>query len=191
MSPGFALFDTAIGRCGIAWSEFGIIAVQLPEATAAKTRARLQKRVPDALEGVAPAAVRLAIERIVAHLRGQPSDLSEIALDMDAVGQFERRVYAVARTVPPGSSITYGEVAARLGEPGAARAVGQALAHNPLPIVVPCHRVLGAHGKTGGFSANGGVTTKMRLLTIEGGPQSGEPSLFDRLPAMARPRARA
>jgi methylated-DNA-[protein]-cysteine S-methyltransferase len=191
MSPGFALFDTAIGRCGIAWSERGIVAVQLPEATGAKTRARLQKRAPDALEGAAPPAVRLAIERIVAHLRGEAADIAAIELDLEGVGEFERRVYEIARNIPPGSSLTYGEIASRIGEPGAARAVGQALAHNPFPLVVPCHRVLGAHGKTGGFSANGGVSTKMRLLTIEGGPKSEEPLLFGRLPAVARPRAQS
>lgn len=190
-NPGFTLFDTQIGPCAIAWSERGVVAVQLPEATEPKTRARLQKRVPEARDAPPPPEVQQAIERIVALLRGEPSDLSAIVLDLEAVRPFERRVYEIARTIPPGATLAYGEIAARLGDPAAARAVGQALAHNPFPLLVPCHRVLGAHGKTGGFSANGGVTTKMRLLTIEGGPTSDEPLLFGRLPAMARPRARA
>ncbi len=124
LEPGFALFDTSIGHCAIAWSERGIVAVQLPEVTDLRTRARLLKRVPDAREAPPPLAVRQAIERIVAHLRGEASDLSSIGLDLETVPAFERRVYEIARTIPPGTTLTYGEIATRLGEPGAARAVG-------------------------------------------------------------------
>jgi methylated-DNA-[protein]-cysteine S-methyltransferase len=113
--------------------------------------------------------VQLAIDNIVALLCGEPSDLSAIALDMEGLAPFHRRVYEVARTIPPGKTLPYGEVAARAGAPGAARAVGQALGHNPFPIIVPCHRVVSAGGKIGGFSAHGGTATKRRMLAIEAG----------------------
>ena len=166
---GFTLFDTAIGRCGVAWSDRGVVGVQLPEAGELETRERMLRRFPAAAEVPPPPKVRLAIDRIVALLQGEPSDLSAIALDMEGVAPFHRRVYEVARTIPPGKTLAYGEVAARAGSAGGARAVGQALGHNPFPIVVPCHRVLAANGKIGGFSAHGGTATKRRMLAIEGG----------------------
>ena len=176
---GFTLFDTAVGRCGLAWGARGIVGVQLPEAHEPATRARLLRRFPDAREAPPPPAVRRALAGIAALLRGEASDLSTVALDMDGVPPFHRRVYEVARAIPPGATFSYGEVAARLGAPGSARAVGQALGRNPFAIVVPFHRVLAAGGKVGGFSANGGVTTKLRLLAIEGTPPSPRPGLFD------------
>ena len=166
---GFALFDTAIGRCGVAWSDRGLVGVQLPEAGEAEARARMLQRFPAAAETAPPPKERLAIDGIVALLQGEPRDLSAIALDMEGVAPFHRRVYEVARMIPPGKTLAYGEVAARLGAAGAARAVGQALGHNPFPIVVPCHRVLAAGGKIGGFSAHGGTATKRRMLAIERG----------------------
>jgi O-6-methylguanine DNA methyltransferase len=169
---GFALFDTAIGRCGIAWGGRGIVGVQLPEERELDTRARVLQRFPDAREAPPPPDVQRALDAIVALLRGDATDLCGIALDMDRVPPFHRRVYEVARTIPPGETLSYGEIAARLGARGSARAVGQALGRNPFAIIVPCHRVLAAGGKVGGFSANGGVTTKLRLLSIEGAQRS-------------------
>jgi O-6-methylguanine DNA methyltransferase len=177
---GFTLFDTAIGRCGLAWGERGIVGVQLPEASDAATRARLRRHLPQAREAAPPPEVQRAVDAIVALLRGEPRDLSGIALDMDRVPPFHRRVYAVARGIGPGATLAYGEIATRLGEPGSARAVGQALGRNPFPIIVPCHRVLAAGGKIGGFSANGGAATKRRLLAIEG-VRLDAPTLFDGL----------
>ena len=165
---GFALFETAIGTCGIAWSDGGIVSVQLPERDGAATRARLLVRSDGARETLPPPGVQRAIDAIVSLLGGESSDLSFIALDMEGVPDFHRRVYEVARTIPPGATQPYGEIAARLGDPGSARAVGQALGRNPFPIVVPCHRVLAAGGRTGGFSARGGTKTKLTLLAIEG-----------------------
>jgi O-6-methylguanine DNA methyltransferase len=176
---GFALFDTDIGPCGIAWGARGIIGVQLPEASEARTRARLVRRYPHAREAPPPAQVRRVIDGIVSLLGGQASDLSGAALDMDGLPAFDRSVYEVARGIAPGATLAYGEIAARLGERGLARDVGQALGRNPFPIIVPCHRVLAAGGKAGGFSANGGVTTKLRLLTIERARTSDAPTLFD------------
>src|SRR5882672_1013931 len=164
---GFALFTTPIGRCAIAWSERGIVAVRLPERRDSETRARILKRFPRAREALPPRPVRDALERIVALLQGQATDLSSIALDLDGVPDFDCKVYGVARSIPCGSTTTYGEIAARLNQPGSARDVGVALARNPFAIVVPCHRVLAAGGKAGGFSAMGGLKTKLRLLMIE------------------------
>jgi methylated-DNA-[protein]-cysteine S-methyltransferase len=176
---GFILFETAIGLCGLVWGERGIVGAQLPEGDGEQARARILRRFPEARETPPPPHVREAVDEIVALIAGERRDLHAIALDMAEVPEFHRRVYAVARDILPGEVLTYGEVARRIGEPGAAQAVGQALGKNPFPIIVPCHRVLAAGGKTGGFSARGGVETKFRLLTIERARTSAEPSLFD------------
>jgi methylated-DNA-[protein]-cysteine S-methyltransferase len=164
----FTLFATPIGQCGIVWSERGIVAVQLPERGLAQTRARLRQRFPGASPAAPRREARAAIAAITALLERRPSNLGAIALDLDGVPPFHRRVYAVARSIAPGATLCYGDVAQRLGDAGAARAVGQALARNPIPIIVPCHRVLAAGGKPGGFSARGGIGTKFRLLELEG-----------------------
>ena len=175
----YTLFDTAIGTCGIVWGEHGLKGVHLPDANPARTRVSVARRFPGAAPAEPPADVQQAIDGIVALLRGEKRDLREIVLDFDGVPVFNRRVYELARTIPPGATMTYGDVARRLASPGTARAVGQALGHNPWPIVVPCHRVLAADGRMGGFSAPGGVATKRRMLQIEGveGVQA-EPTLF-------------
>ena len=176
---GYALFETAIGRCGIAWGQGGIRGVQLPEARESDTRARLERRFADESEEPPPTAVRRAIESIVLLMKGEPVDLSAVGLDMSDVPPFHQRVYEVARTIAPGTTITYGEIARRLGDPGSARAVGQALGRNPFPIVVPCHRVLAAGGKMGGFSAAGGIATKLEMLTIEHARAVRQRGLFE------------
>ena len=178
-AQGFTFFDTGIGRCGVAWSGRGIIGIQLPEVRDIDTHARLQHRFPDACEAPPPRAVRRAVDSMTALLRGEARDLSAVVLDMDAVPAFHRRVYEAARAIPPGSTLSYGEFATRLGVPGSARAVGQALGRNPFAIIVPCHRVLAAGGRTGGFSASGGVTTKLRMLAIEGAATNPQHALFD------------
>jgi len=165
---GFALFDTAIGRCGIAWGRGGIRALQLPEATERATSARLRAQAPDCREMAPPDCIGRAIDAICALLEDGARDLQDLPLDMTHVPPFHRRVYEIARTIPPGRTTSYGEIARALGMPRAARAVGQALGRNPFAIIVPCHRVLAAGGKLGGFSADGGVATKRRLLAIEG-----------------------
>jgi len=161
------LFDTAAGRCGIVWGAGGIAGIQLPERRDAVMRERLQRRFPTATESAPPPDVRQAIDAIVGLLRGEAADLSVIGLDLERVPPFHRRVYEAARDIPTGATLSYGELAARLGMPGAARAVGQALGRNPFPIVVPCHRVLAAGGRIGGFTADGGIATKLRLLSLE------------------------
>jgi methylated-DNA-[protein]-cysteine S-methyltransferase len=162
----FAIFDTAIGRCGIVWGARGITSVQLPMGSEDKTR-------------TPPAQVQSAIDGIVELLTGKPNDLADVVLDLDGVPEFNRGVYDIARSIPPGQTLTYGDIAKRLGGVELSRDVGQALGHNPCPIVVPCHRVLAAGGKPGGFSANGGVTTKLKMLAIEGAVVNHTPNLFD------------
>lgn len=156
-----------------------MVGVQLPESQEVQTRSRLLKQFPDATEAPPPPGIELALDSIAALLRGEASDLSTIALDMNRVPPFQCRVYAAARKIPPGLTQSYGEIAATLGAPGSARAVGQALGRNPFAIIVPCHRVLAAGGKVGGFSANGGIATKLRMLSIEAAQASGQGALFE------------
>lgn len=177
-ASGSHLFDTAIGRCGIAWGPGGLRRLLLPGPNEASTRSRLDATFPAATP---PEKVQGAIDDIVALLAGHRRDLLDVDLDMQGVPPFHARVYEVSRAILPGTTSTYGEVARRLGDPGAARAVGQALGKNPFAIIVPCHRVLAAGGKTGGFSASGGAKTKLRLLAIEAvhGDTPQTLSLFD------------
>ena len=169
MTNGYALFDTALGHCAIAWGPGGITCVQLPEGSEALTRARIMARAAEPREAIPPPPVKRAIAALTALIDGGESELTSVRLDMDRVPPFHRKVYEVARTIPRGETLSYGAVAERLGSPGSARAVGQALGRNPFALVVPCHRVLASGGKVGGFTANGGVTTKLRLLAIERG----------------------
>jgi len=173
---GYTLFDTALGRCAVAWGERGIAAVELPGRDDAATLLRVRHALPDAAEATPPPAVADAIAAITRLFAGEPDDLAGVVLDLEDVPDFHRRVYDLARTIPPGETRSYGEVAAALGEPGAAQAVGRALGANPCPIVVPCHRVLAADGTLHGFSAPGGLATKRRMLAIEG---ALAPALFD------------
>ncbi|MBI2801570.1 MAG: methylated-DNA--[protein]-cysteine S-methyltransferase [Gammaproteobacteria bacterium] len=175
---GFALFDSNIGHCGIAWGEHGIVGVQLPEAHRGATHARLVKRFPQLAEVTPPDVVQHAIDDVVALLAGEARDLSPTKLDMRGVPEFEQRVYAVTRQIPPGKTLTYGELAKALDAPGAAQAIGQALGRNPFALIVPCHRVVAAGGKLGGFTANGGANTKLKILTIEGARTMNQLELF-------------
>jgi methylated-DNA-[protein]-cysteine S-methyltransferase len=182
---GFTLFSTAIGTCAIAWDPDGVVLVDLPQGSAASSRDRMVSRLPQANESPPPAEMTQAISSIVALLDGVAVDLADIRLNLRGIPAFRRRVYEAAREVPPGTTVTYGELASRVGHPGSARAVGRALGCNPFPIVVPCHRVIAANGRSGGFSAHGGVTTKLRMLAIEGVGLAETPPLFD-LPAAVR-----
>lgn len=178
-ASGFALFETALGDCGIAWGATALCGVQLPEADTAHSRARMQRRFAGVAELPPPPWVQLIQARVQALLIGQADSLLDVPLDMTGVPPFHQRVYEVARAIAPGRTLTYGEVAAALGEPGAARAVGQALGHNPFAPIVPCHRVLAAGTRGGGFSATGGVDTKLRMLLAEGARFGDSPGLFD------------
>lgn len=169
----YTVFETPIGPCAVAWKAAELVAVQLPEANAAATARRLCARHPGAVPGSPPRPVQRAIKAMQRLLQGRGDALANIPLDLSQCGDFCRRVYEIARTIPAGETLSYGELAARAGEPRAARAVGQAMARNPFPLIVPCHRVLAAHGGAGGFSARGGVDTKFQLLRIEGAVRQG------------------
>lgn len=184
----FALFDTVIGRCGVAWGDSGLIGMQLPEATPGAAWARLRKRFPEAVETPPPPEIERIIDRVLDLLAGGRDDLTDIVIDPSQVQGFNWRVYEIARAIAPGETSTYGQVARAMGEPGAARAVGKALGENPWPIVVPCHRVLAASGGMGGFSAEGGANTKAQLLTLERARTSAAPTLFDLEFSVAPPR---
>jgi len=173
MTDSILAFDTALGTCAVRWTEAGIASVRLPSLRTASLP-RLDERTP------APAGVREAIAGIIAVLGGERRDLRSVRLDERGIDPLRRAVYAATRTIPAGSVATYGEIARKIGrsDPEAARAVGAALAGNPYPIVVPCHRVVGANGKLTGFSAPGGIATKRRLLELEGAPGFGQQVLF-------------
>jgi methylated-DNA-[protein]-cysteine S-methyltransferase len=186
---GYTIFDTGIGRCGIAWGDAGIIGVQLPEAREIETRRRLFQLYPDAREMRPPLNVEIAIEGVTALLRGNPSDLGDVTLDMTGIHAFNQRVYELTRAVPRGETRTYGEIAARLGAPGALHSVAQAIGRNPFVIIVPCHRVLEAGSYADKISPHGGVISKRRLLSIEGaGGGTTSKTLFDVLLPVAPPR---
>ena len=185
---GFTIFDTALGRCGIAWGEDGIIGVQLPEAREIETRRRVFRLYPEAREMRPPLNVEIAIDGIVALLRGQPGDFSDVTLDMRDIQPFNARVYEFTRTIPRGETRTYGEVAASLRFSGAVHSVAQAISRNPFVIIVPCHRVLEAGSYADKISPNGGSISKRRLLSIEGAVSSSSKTLFDVLLPVAPPR---
>jgi methylated-DNA-[protein]-cysteine S-methyltransferase len=184
----YTIFDTAVGRCGIAWGDGGIIGVQLPEVREIETRRRLFRLYPDARELPPPPSVETAIEGIAALLRGEGADLSGVTLDLGGIPAFNARVYAFTRTIPRGQTRTYGEVAAGIRASGAMRSVAQAIARNPFVIIVPCHRVLEAGGYADKISPNGGSISKRRLLSIEGAGSPSSKTLFDVLLPVAPPR---
>jgi methylated-DNA-[protein]-cysteine S-methyltransferase len=185
---GFAIFDTGVGRCGIAWGYLGILGVQLPEAREIETRRRLFQLYPDARETRPPLNSEIAIEGIVALLRGEPADLSDVTLDMTGIHAFNQRVYEFTRKIPRGETRTYGDVAASLRLTGAVHSVAQAIARNPFVIIVPCHRVLEAGGYADKISPHGGAISKRRLLSIEGAGSPTSKTLFDVLLPVAPTR---
>lgn len=182
----FSLFPTPLGDCGIAWRGDAVVATRLPDKSPAETARRLAAKT-GGTRGEPPALVRRAIEAMTALLEGERADLTAIGCDLGGVDPFAAQVYAATRAIPAGETSTYGAVASQLGDKLLARDVGQALGRNPIPIIIPCHRVVGAGGKLTGFSAAGGVATKLRMLTIEGAQLGGEPGLFDDLPLATRP----
>ncbi|MGE4243050.1 methylated-DNA--[protein]-cysteine S-methyltransferase [Ramlibacter sp.] len=178
-ASGWCVFPTAIGECAMAWSGASLVAVQLPESSTEATRARMRRACPELQETAPPAFVVVAMHRVQRLLEGEHDDLADLPLDMRDVPPFHRRVYEIARAIPPGRVRTYGDIAKEMGEPGASRAVGQALGANPFAPVVPCHRILAAGGRSGGFSAEGGASTKLRMLEIERARFGESPGLFD------------
>lgn len=174
----YALLDTAIGWAGLAWGEGGLVACHLPERDPETTRRCLLRRFPQAEEATLPLALAATAAGIQALMRGEKVDLRDAPLDLSRTPEFHARVYEIAQAIPAGETLTYGEIAVRLGDKLLARDVGQALGKNPWPIVVPCHRITAAGGKPGGFSARGGVNTKLKLLGIEGAAAAAQSDLF-------------
>jgi methylated-DNA-[protein]-cysteine S-methyltransferase len=183
---GYALFATPIGRCALVWRGDKVIGAALPEASDERLHARVAARF-GAVEAEPAPFIGRTIQRLKDVLAGKRDDLCDIAIDFGGASTFERLVYDAARRIPGGEVRSYGEIAAEIGAPQAAQAVGLALGRNPVPIIVPCHRVLAASGRSGGFSAPGGVATKFRILEIEGARRPGPPELFETLPLAVKP----
>jgi methylated-DNA-[protein]-cysteine S-methyltransferase len=165
---GYSIFDTAIGPCGIAWNDNGITAFQLPEEDVAATEKRLAAKSPNQKKGNPPSKIKAAIAQVQKHFDGKPQTFADVPIDFSAIDGFDAEVYRALRKVPPGQTITYGELAKATSKPGGARAVGRAMATNPIPVIIACHRVFAAGGKLHGFSAYGGIVTKQRILELEG-----------------------
>jgi methylated-DNA-[protein]-cysteine S-methyltransferase len=163
----YFLFDSVIGTCGVAWSARGVTRLQLPEADTSATERRLSRSATRASQ-VVPAEIDRMIADVQCYMAGRSVDFAAAAVDLTDVDPFQRQVYEATRAVLWGKTVSYGELARQIGSPGAARAVGQALARNPVPIIIPCHRVLAKGHRVGGFSAHGGTLTKERLLALEG-----------------------
>lgn len=175
----YLLLDAPLGVCGIAWSSRGLVRLQLPEATREATERRLAVAGRSAATSALPPAVERAVAALRRYFSGEPADLTAVDVDLGGVPEFHRQIYAVTRAVPWGETVTYGDLARMVGSPGSARAVGQAMGRNPVPVVIPCHRVLASGQGLGGFSAPGGLTTKQRLLALE------KATAIDKLPLFA------
>ncbi len=183
---GHALFDTPLGPCGIAWADDRVTHVQLPEATREATAARLARR-SGTPEGDPPPPVAAVIADIGAMLVGEARTPDAWPLDLSAAPELGRRIYALLLAVPYGETTTYGALARDLGDVALSQAVGRAMATNPIPILVPCHRVLGEGGKAGGFSGGEGAATKIAMLNIERAARPSDGGLFGALPLALRP----
>jgi methylated-DNA-[protein]-cysteine S-methyltransferase len=179
----YCLFDTGMGTLGVGWSARGLTRLQLPESSRAATERRLRYSSPDSAPDEPPAQVRQAITALETYLAGDSVDFARVPLDLARVSDFHRRIYDATRRIGWGETATYGELARQVGSPGAARAVGQAMGRNPIPIIIPCHRVLAGGRKIGGFSAHGGAATKTHLLALEGVHLDSAPLLPGLLPA--------
>lgn len=164
----YCLLDTPIGTVGLAWTEKGLTRLQLPERNAGQTERRLLRHAMNPTAAKPKGGVSSAVDALEQYLKGEPTEFASVMLDLDTVGDFHRRIYAAARQIGWGKTTTYGALARLVGSPDAARAVGQAMGRNPVPIIIPCHRVLAARNGVGGFSAFGGANAKRRLLDLEG-----------------------
>jgi O-6-methylguanine DNA methyltransferase len=171
----YSLFDTPLGTCGIAWSEsrghaapYAVAFFQLPESTSELTELRIARSCGATKPSAPPEQIAHIIIRVGKHLNGDIQNFRDVPVDLNSAGPFVQRVCEAARDIPMGKTVTYADLAGSFGRPSLARAVGRALGRNPIPLIIPCHRVMAAHGKPGGFSAYGGRATKAKLLALEG-----------------------
>jgi methylated-DNA-[protein]-cysteine S-methyltransferase len=179
----YCIFETAGGFCGIAWTDGGIARFQLPTQSAAATEQRLLRRIPGATPAVPTPEVASLVSEVKRYFEGEAVDFSATRLDLRDQDEFNAQIYAAARRVGWGRTTTYGALATEVGAGReAARGVGQAMANNPVALIIPCHRVLAAGGKLGGFSAPGGSDAKLRMLELEQvrleAPEPKQKSLF-------------
>ncbi|MDO9417799.1 methylated-DNA--[protein]-cysteine S-methyltransferase [Pararhizobium sp.] len=169
MTETYHIFETAYGYCGIDWNANGITRLQLPARDAATTDKNMRRQAPDADPGLPAPGISEVIAAVKRYFEGEIVNFANLTLDLDGQEPFFKEIYASLRQVPWGETTTYGTLAKALGAgPEAARDVGQAMAKNPIPLIIPCHRVLAAGGKVGGFSAPGGAAAKVRMLELEG-----------------------
>jgi methylated-DNA-[protein]-cysteine S-methyltransferase len=169
MSHLYLIFEIAGGFCGIAWSDVGITRFQLPTKSADAAERMLLRRLPGAKRAEPTPEVSKIVAAVKRYFRGDATDFSDVRVDLGDLNAFVGQIYAATRKVGWGETTTYGALAKALGAgPEAARDVGEAMAKNPVPLIIPCHRVLAAGGKIGGFSAPGGSATKIRMLELEG-----------------------
>lgn len=175
----FATFATELGECALAWRKNGIVGVWLPAGRPERLVATIRRRWPDAQRSALDAEMAEVVASIRRLLDGERVNLRQVRVDTEGIEPFPASVYAAAREIAPGRVLTYGALAERIGAAATARNVGQALGENPFAIVVPCHRVVAAHGRLGGFSAPGGTATKRKLLAIEAARFGDDPDLFD------------
>lgn len=182
------LYDTALGWCGLIWRDDQIIGAQLPLADRDATLRRIMQRFPKATEQAPPAWILTIAADVTALLSGERRDFSSAPLALENVPDFNRAVYAIVKHIPPGETLTYGTIAKQIGSLEDSRRVGQAMGENPFPPLIPCHRVVAANGKIGGFSAFGGIETKVKLLSIEQTRFGHDGGLFGALPLAVKPR---
>lgn len=178
-APSYFVFEVVGGFCGIAWDSEGVTRFCLPVASASEATRMLLRRVPGAVLATPTSEVAQIIAAAERYFTGEAADFARFKVVLGDQGELFQRIYAAARRVGWGQTTTYGALAKELGGgPEAAREVGQAMAQNPVPLIIPCHRVLAAGGKVGGFSAPGGAATKIRMLELEGVRLQAQQSLF-------------
>ncbi|WP_150048732.1 MULTISPECIES: methylated-DNA--[protein]-cysteine S-methyltransferase [Methylomonas] len=169
----YTLFDTAFGSCAVVWKtvqadSVAVVGFQLPEASPQQTLTHMLGKWPAVEANRLPTAIKNLVKQVKLHLSGQPQTFADIVLEVAGASPFTQRIYAAARAIPAGRTLTYGQLAEAAGKPGAARAVGSAMSKNPIPLLIPCHRVIGSGNKLCGFSAHGGLDTKAKMLALEG-----------------------
>lgn len=166
-APGHHVFETAFGFCGAGWTSEGLARFTLPMAEPAMVTSQITRHLPASQAAEPEGAMADLVDAARRYFSGSREDFSHVPIDLAGVDPFRRALYAAMRKLAFGETVTYGGLCARAGFPNAARETGMAMGRNPLPLIIPCHRVLAAGGRIGGFSAPGGVATKQKMLALE------------------------